>query len=300
MTSQFQTEIDLHTHSTESDGTLSPDALVSLALQQGLAVIALTDHDTASGLMAARTAAKAQGIELVNGIELSTDYQGTEVHMLGYFIDETNPVFAKRLEHFRQGREERNRKMARKLQEEGFSVSYEKLKELYPGTVITRAHFARYLVEEGLVKDRNTVFGKYLGNGCRCYVPREKISPFDAIELIHTGGGLAYFAHPILCRMPSQRLDALVKNLKEHGLTGLEAVYSTYLPAEERQIKRLAEKYDLLCSGGSDFHGANKPDIQLGRGRGNLHVPYLYFEQMKEQKRYRSHLRCSQERQNFK
>ena len=123
MTSQFEAEIDLHTHSTESDGTLSPEALVALAVQQELAAIALTDHDTASGLKAARTAAAAQGLELVNGIELSTDYNGTEVHMLGYWIDETNPAFAKRLEHFRQGREERNRTMARKLQEEGFSVS---------------------------------------------------------------------------------------------------------------------------------------------------------------------------------
>lgn len=274
--------IDLHTHSTHSDGTFSPQALMALAAQKHLRAIALTDHDTVSGLTAAQTAAEELSLEFVPGLELSTDYQGTEIHILGYYIDNGNPAFLQRLADFRLGREARNQKMARKLQEAGFSFTYEELAAAYPNSTITRAHFARYLTEQGMVKDRETVFRKYLGNGCPCYVPREKITPCDAIDLIHDGGGLAYFAHPILCRMNQDRLDLLVKLLKERGLTGLEAIYSTYYPGEERNIRRLAAKYDLLISGGSDFHGANKPYIQLGTGRGSLHVPYSCLSQMKK------------------
>ena len=274
--------IDLHTHSTHSDGTLSPRELMGLAAKKQLLAIALTDHDTISGLSDARAAAAELSLELVPGLELSTDHQGTEIHILGYYIDDRNPTFLQKLADFRLGREDRNRKMARKLQEAGFSLSYEELTAAYPDSTITRAHFARYLTERGMVKDRETVFRKYLGNGCPCYVPREKIPPADAIKLIRESGGLAYFAHPILCRMNQDRLDSLVKALKEQGLTGLEAIYSTYYPGEERNIRRLAEKYDLLISGGSDFHGANKPHIQLGTGRGNLHVPYDCLSRMKE------------------
>ncbi len=277
-----QTYIDLHVHSTESDGTLTPAEVVALAKEQNLSAIALTDHDTIDGLSEARQAARQLDIELVPGIELSTDYNGTEVHILGYYFDEENPRFLQQLSHFRAGREERNRKMTEKLQNIGFDITYEALTEAFPDSVITRAHFARYMVEHNMAKDRDTVFRKYLGNGCCCYVPREKITPYAAIDLIHSGGGLAYFAHPILCHMNFDRLDAFVKSLKEHGLTGLEAVYSTYMPGDERNIRRLAEKYDLLISGGSDFHGANKPFIKLGTGKGTLHIPYEFLQNMKD------------------
>ena len=273
--------IDMHTHSTESDGTLTPAELIKLAARTGLAAIALTDHDTVSGLPKARAAAEEYGIELIPGIELSTEYDKTEVHILGYFIDDKNSDFLQELCHFRNGREIRNRKMTEKLQNEGFDIAYEKLLESYPNSIITRAHFARYLVEHDMVKDRDTVFRKYLGNGCRCYVPREKITLGDAIRLIRKGGGAAYFAHPVLCRMNPDRLNAFVGMLKEQGLTGIEAVYSTYLPGEERRIRMLAEKYGLLMSGGSDFHGSNKPSIQLGTGKGNLRIPYTFLAELK-------------------
>ena len=273
--------IDLHVHSTESDGTLTPEALIALAKEKNLAAMALTDHDTVSGLAAARLAARDAGIELVPGIELSTDYNGTEVHMLGYYIDDTNFEFLKKLEEFCSQREERNKKMVRKLQDAGFAITYEDLLAAFPDSVLTRAHFARFLVDRGLIRDMDTVFRKYIGNDCSCYVPREKVTPFEAIELIHAGGGLAFFAHPVLCHMNYDRLDAFVKSLKEHVLNGLEAIYSTYLPGDERNIKRLAGKYDLLISGGSDFHGSNKPHIQLGTGKGNLKISYNYLQQIK-------------------
>lgn len=276
--------IDLHTHSTESDGTLTPQELMQLASDIGLSAIALTDHDTVGGLSKAKPVAESLGIELVPGIELSTDYNGTEVHMLGFYIDDTNPAFLKKLQDFIDSRNLRNEKMAFLLQKEGFSITLEDLYREYPDSVITRAHFARYLVEHGYVKDRDTVFRKYLGDNCRCYVPREKITPFEAIDLIHLGGGLAFFAHPVLCHMNHDRLRFFVRDLKEAGLTGMEAVYSMNSPGDERNMKKLAQEFDLLISGGSDFHGENKPYIHLGTGKGNLRIPDSILDAIKAEK----------------
>ncbi len=276
--------IDLHTHSTESDGTLTPQELMQLASDIGLSAIALTDHDTVGGLSKAKPVAESLGIELVPGIELSTDYNGTEVHMLGFYIDDTNPAFLKKLQEFIDSRNLRNEKMAFLLQKEGFSITLEDLYREYPDSVITRAHFARYLVEHGYVKDRDTVFRKYLGDNCRCYVPREKITPFEAIDLIHLGGGLAFFAHPVLCHMNHDRLRFFVRDLKEAGLTGMEAVYSMNSPGDERNMKKLAQEFDLLISGGSDFHGENKPYIHLGTGKGNLRIPDSILDAIKTEK----------------
>lgn len=276
--------IDLHTHSTESDGTLTPQDLMKLASSTGLSAIALTDHDTIGGLAKAKPVAESLGIELVPGIELSTDYNGTEVHMLGLYIDDTNPDFLSKLQEFIQSRDIRNEKMAFLLQKEGFDITLEQLHKEYPESVITRAHFARYLVEHGFVKDRDTVFRKYLGDTCRCYVPREKITPFEAIDLIRLGGGLSFFAHPVLCHMNHDRLRFFVKDLKEAGLTGIEAIYSMNTPGDERNMKKLASEFDLLISGGSDFHGENKPYLHLGTGKGNLKIPDIILETIKSKR----------------
>lgn len=273
--------IDLHTHSTESDGTLSPQELMQLASDTGLSAIALTDHDTVNGLAKAKPVAEKLGIELVPGIELSTDFNGTEVHMLGFYIDDTNPAFLAKLQEFIESRDLRNEKMAFLLQKEGFDITLDKLYQEYPESVVTRAHFARYLVEHGFVKDRDTVFRKYLGDNCRCYVPREKITPFEAIDLIHLGGGLAFFAHPVLCHMNHDRLRFFIRDLKDAGLTGMEAIYSMNTPGDERNMKKLATEFDLLISGGSDFHGENKPYIHLGTGKGNLNIPNTILDNIK-------------------
>ncbi len=277
--------IDLHTHSTESDGTMTPQELMEHAKEAGLSAIALTDHDTIRGLAKARPIAESLGLELIPGVELSTDYQGKEVHVLGYYIDEENKAFLGRLGDFVNGRDRRNEKMVARLREEGFDITMQGLYDEYPDSVVTRAHFARYLVEHGFVKDRETVFAKYLGDGCRCYVPREKITPFEAIKLIQLGGGLAFFAHPVLCHMNQQRLRTFIGELKSAGLDGIEAVYSMNTPQDEANMRKLAREYDLLISGGSDFHGSNKPHIQLGTGKGNLCIPYDILAKMKE---YRS------------
>ncbi|MFP3155138.1 PHP domain-containing protein [Lachnospiraceae bacterium ZAX-1] len=275
--------IDLHVHSTKSDGTFTPSEIILLAAQQQLSAIALTDHDTVSGIAKAHTAIKEHGIdmELVPGVELSTDYNGIEVHLLGYYIDTDNASFLQKLTLFQDSRTERNAKMIGKLQQEGFDISLAALRATFPDSILTRAHFARFLTEMGLVKNIETVFSNYLGDDCRCYVPREKITPFEAIDLIHAGNGLAFFAHPLLCHMNSDQLRYFVKSMAEHGLSGIEAIYSTHTPADERNMKRLAKDYGLLISGGSDFHGNNKPSIQLKSGKGNLAIPYQILEDIK-------------------
>lgn len=282
MTEITNKRIDLHTHSTESDGTLTPQELMSHAKETGLSAIALTDHDSIDGIAKARPAAEALGLELVPGVELSTDYNGKEVHILGYYINEKDPAFLARLKDFVDGRDKRNEKMTALLRAEGFDITMEGLYAENPDSVITRAHFARYLVEHGFVKDRETVFAKYLGDNCRCYVPREKITPFEAIRLIRLGGGLAFFAHPVLCHMNQDRLRAFIQELKDAGLTGMEAIYSMNTPEDETNMKKLAHEFDLLISGGSDFHGSNKPHIHLGSGKGNLCIPYDILAKIKE------------------
>lgn len=266
--------IDLHVHSTCSDGTCTPTELVALAKEAGLAAIALTDHDSISGISEAILAAKDTGLEIVPGVELSCDFCGSEVHMLGLYIHPDDPVLSAKLEEFKRIRESRNERMVELLAAEGLDITYEKLLADNPDSVITRGNIAGYLVEHGCVKDRATVFAKYLGDDCRCFVPRPKISPEEAIALIHQAGGLAFLAHPLLYHMNLEALRELLTGLKAHGLNGLEAVYSTYQPGDERNMKVLAAELNLLISGGSDFHGSNKPHIRLGTGMGRLYVPY--------------------------
>ena len=285
--------IDLHVHSVRSDGTLTPMELVDYAIKKGLSAFALTDHDTTDGLAEAMEYAdclrkklsdqvsegtadekSANAVpEIIPGIELSTDDKGTEVHVVGLFIDPSNPTFREYLTDFVNSRDVRNQKMCLKLQELGLPVIYEELLEKYPDCILTRAHFARHLKDLGYVKSNQEAFDRYLGSRRPAYVPREKISPRKAVELVLTAGGLPILAHPILYRMSDARLDALTADLKSAGLVGIEAIYSTYSSSEERQIRRLAEKHDLLISGGSDFHGSNKPNIDLGTGLGKLYVP---------------------------
>ena len=275
--------IDLHVHSTCSDGTLSPTELVDYAIEKGLSAFALTDHDCVEGLDTILSYAKSlpNAPEIIPGIELSTDENGQEVHMVGLFIDHHNPEFNQYLQEFIESRTTRNKKMCHLLQEHGMNITYEELEAEFPGAVLTRAHYAKLLMKHGYVKSIREAFDRFLGDHCPCYVSREKITPVMAIDLIKKAGGLAILAHPILYHMSDARLDALVQKLKEAGLTGIEAIYSTYSPAEERQIRKLAAKYDLLLSGGSDFHGENKPGLDLGTGYGKLYVPEEVLTKLK-------------------
>jgi len=279
--------IDLHTHSTRSDGTLSPSELVDYAVKKGLSALALTDHDSVDGLDEAinhAEALKAQGInapEIIPGIEFSTEYMGKDIHILGLFIDYKSGEFVKYLKDFVDSRDNRNKKMCEMMVADGINMPYEDLLKECPDSVITRAHMARYMVEHGIVKDRSVAFDKYIGDHCKYFLSREKITPEMAIELILKANGIPILAHPILYHMSVKNLEELIIRLKAAGLMGIEAIYTTYSSSDEGLIRGFANKYHLLLSGGSDFHGANKPGIDLGTGYGKLYLDDEILENQK-------------------
>ena len=273
--------IDLHVHSTESDGTLTPEDLVAEAKKAELAAFALTDHDTCQGVGKAMPLAASAGIELIPGIELSTDYHGKEVHIVGLYIDIENEQLLKKTAEYRKCRSERNALMVEALRKEGLSITMEELVAENPDCVITRANIARFLYEHGQIKSVREAFDRYIGDHCKCYVGRLKVASTDAVRLIKEAGGTAILAHPLLYGLSNTNLQKMIDALKPVGLDGLEAIYSTYTTGEEQQMKRLARENGLLISGGSDFHGSNKPDIALGRGRGHLYIPYSVLETIK-------------------
>lgn len=265
--------VDLHVHSTKSDGTYTPAELVAYAIEKGLSAFALTDHDTTAGLAEAFLAAKGKAIEVIPGIEFSTEYEGKDVHILGLDIQYEEPHFKEQLIAFQNSRIVRNEKMCERLKEAGIDISYEALLTAFPGSVITRAHYAKYLLSHGYTKSIKETFDRYIGDNCPYFVPREKVTPVQAVQLILQAGGIPILAHPPLYRMGKDRLDLLVSRLAEAGLIGIEAVYSTYAPSDERDMKRLAKKYNLCISGGSDFHGTTKPGLDLAVGYGKLFIP---------------------------
>ena len=273
--------VDLHVHSTESDGTFTPQELVAEARLNGLSAFALTDHDTCSGVEKAIPFAKKAGVELIPGIELSTDYHGKEVHIVGLFIDTKNAQLLEKTSEYRECRIKRNALMVDALQKEGFSITMEELVRENKDCVITRANIARFLYEHGQIKSIKEAFDRYIGDHCKCYVGRMMVASTDAVRLVKATGGIAVLAHPLLYGLSGTNLQNMLVELKMAGLAGLEAIYSTYSTADEMQMKYLAEKNHLLISGGSDFHGTNKPEIALGKGRGHLCVPYSVLENMK-------------------
>ena len=274
--------IDLHVHSTCSDGTFTPTELAEYAAQKGLAAFALTDHDTTEGLSEASLAAEQNGVELVRGIEFSTDYQGRDIHILGLDIQPEQADFADKIRSFQKSRDARNEEMAERLRtREGFNISLEKLREAYGDAVLTRSHFGRWLFEKGYVKSIKEAFALYIGDGCPCFVPRRRTDPREAIRLILAAGGIPILAHPLLYHLPEEKLEALAADLKEAGLMGLEAIYSSNTGMDESSMRRLARKLNLKISGGSDFHGKNKPLLDLGSGKGNLKIPYEILEQLR-------------------
>lgn len=275
-------QIDLHVHSNKSDGTYTPTELVDYAMQKGLSAIALTDHDTTSGLAEAIAYAEDKPIEVIPGIEFSSENEGKDIHVVGLYINYDAPAFQAKLQSFVDSRINRNIKMCRNLQEAGIDITFDKLCAENPGAVITRAHYAAYLTEHGYVANRPEAFAKYVGDNCKYYVPREKITPAQAVELILQAKGVPILAHPPLYHMGNERLDALVGSLKQAGLMGIETFYSSYSNQDERDMLNLTKKYDLLLSGGSDFHGDNKPGLDLGTGYGKLFVPYEILEKIKE------------------
>lgn len=273
--------IDLHVHSTASDGSYTPAEVTALAVRAGLTAIALTDHDTVSGVGEALDAAGDTALEVVPGVELSCLYKEKEIHILGLYIDYTDKNFLDFLNAAEIKRNSRNQLMLEAFQKDGFPIAWDDLLMGNPETVVTRAHFARALVKKGCVASVDQAFKKYLNPDCPYYRKREIITPGEAVQAIRDAGGFPVLAHPCLYKLGWMQTGELIRTMKELGLGGLECWHSSNYAEESSKLCRLADQYGLLPTGGSDFHGAAKPDIQLGKGRGSLRVPAEYLDALK-------------------
>lgn len=290
--------IDLHTHSNVSDGSLSPTDLINLAVYNNLSLIALTDHDSLDGIAEAKEAARKstnnnKPITLVSGVEISVYYKNRDIHVLGLLVDENDKVLNDDLNGANQKRKARNEIMAEKFRQAGIAITIDALREranvggsLAPDTdvVITRAHFATYLVEHGHAKNTQDAFDKFLGEDSPFYVSREYLAPEKGFDLIHGAKGLAFIAHPFLYDFSNDEIEEMIKDFKNLGLDGVEVYHSTHTKEQEEILLKLASDYDLLITGGTDFHGEVKPDVKIGTGKGNMKIPYSIYEDIKKKK----------------
>ncbi|MDO5146966.1 MAG: PHP domain-containing protein [Eubacteriales bacterium] len=277
----MKTQIDLHMHSTASDGTLTPSQIITTAFSEmknkkGPVVLALTDHDTVAGIPEFMKEAKKHEHQLtaIPGVEISTDYHGVEIHILGYNIDITNEELLNSLKICRESRDGRNEKIIQKLNEQGIEITMEDIRPADPNETIARPHIAKYLLKKNYVSSVKEAFDKYLAEGRCCYVERIMPTPEEAISLIHKSGGIAVLAHLMYYKkLNADQKSELVFALKEAGLDGIEAYYNSYDEIEEDYVKSLATRHALLLTGGTDFHGENKPHISLFKGQGHMEVP---------------------------
>ncbi len=282
--------IDLHTHSTASDGTLTPAELVLAAAQKRLAAVALTDHDGVGGLPEAIEEGERRGIEVIPGIEVSADCSDGTMHILGFLVDWRSEKFLSRLARLQEARAARNPRIALRLQELGLNVPYEEVVAASGGGLVGRPHFAKVLVRKGYVSTMPEAFDRYLKKGAPAYVEKFRFSPKETIAMIHDAGGVAVLAHPFTLIRENAvsapgALEGQLESLQAAGLDGMEVLYSTYSYDQSRRYRLLAEKYHLLFSGGSDFHGAHKPGIDLGVGQGQLQIPVSLLEALRERSR---------------
>lgn len=274
--------IDLHVHSNASDGSFTPTQLADLAIASGLRAIALTDHDTVDGVAKIMDYTKDKPLEVVPGIELSCYYNNREIHILGFYVDYKNPKLSDELNILKKARVERNLKMLELMQKDGLPVTMEKLLHGNPDSVITRAHFARVLVEEGVCRDKEVAFRKYIGIGCKYYLPKPQVTCEKAMNILTKYSKGAFLAHPLIYHLGYAQIEELLVYLKGLGLKGLEAYHSSNNAYESDKLRQIAVKHDLKISGGSDFHGIIKPNIQLGAGRGGMRVDFQLLEEIKK------------------
>ncbi len=265
--------IDLHMHSTFSDGTDTPEELIGHAVGLGLNAVALTDHDNTAGLPRFLKAGEGKPLRTVPGVELSVVHRPGAMHILGYFIRHDDPALNDQLTRIRTARSERNREIFDNLNKLGLSMTWDEIAAFAGEDVVGRPHFAQAMVTRGYVSDTQEAFDRYLARGKPAYARRRVMTPEEAVSAIKSAGGVPVLAHPISLKLKFNELRDLIKQLRFQGLEGVEAYYSQHSNGLRDQILHIARDFDLVPTGGSDYHGAVKPDIRMGVGFGSLNVP---------------------------
>lgn len=271
--------IDLHVHSTFSDGSLTPEALVERAARLGVTAVALTDHDNTAGLESFMAACRRDGrVRGVPGVEISADVEQGTLHMLGYLLDPDHARLQSVLKEIRDGRELRNRRILERLCALGMALSWDEVAAYAGSDVVGRPHFAQALVAKGYVASKEAAFRKLLGKGKPAYVDRFRLTSEKSVEVITEAGGVPVLAHPFSLQLGADELRTCVKRLRDLGLQGIEVFYPEHSRAQQRQYSELAADAGLVATGGSDFHGEINPDIEIGKGFGSLAVPDTVLE----------------------
>lgn len=276
--------VDLHVHSNASDGTFSPSQVVELAKNAGLDAFALTDHDTTAGVPEALEKGRDLNIEVIPGIEVSSSFDGTEIHILGLFVNSDDPVLAAMLEKMRISRDRRNEKMLENLAADGISFTKEEICGDNPDTIITRAHIAHALVAKGICSGMDQALKKYLQYGGRYCPQKEHLSPEEVVKTLISNGAFVALAHPFQYKFGDKKTEELIAHMADLGMKGLEVYHSSNNKLESMKLQEMAVRHHLLPTGGSDFHGGNKPDISIGTGRGGLRVSSLLLEDIKRER----------------
>lgn len=272
--------VDFHTHSTCSDGTLTPKELVNHAKKSGLSAFALTDHDSVDGIKEAKEEAERIGIEFIPGIEFSAA-ENTETHIIGLFINPENETLLKTIEKLKGSRKRRMEEICFKLRNLGMDITHDEALEIAGGNFVGRAHIAKLMVEKGYCETIKECFEKYIGLGKPAYAEKNELSAVEAVKAIRAAGGLAFLAHLNQTGYSLEQLEELLLKLKSAGLNGIEGYYPEYTAEQISDYRALAEKLSLCFSGGSDYHAAMKPHIQIGVGTGDLYIPYFVLQNMK-------------------
>lgn len=273
--------IDLHMHTTHSDGTFLPRELVRHAKEKSLSCISVTDHDTMSSLEECADEAKKMGIELIPGIEISAQFDPGTLHILGFFLDPKQPQLRSTLELIQRARADRNPQIIRKLNQLGIEITLKEVEAESGGKQIGRPHFAKVLFKKSIVKSMDEAFEKYLSKGKAAYIDKRRLSSREAIQRIREAGGIAVVAHPKQMKLKEEALTKELGRLVEEGLGGIEAYNSCQNREEAQLYKRLAKRFNLFVTGGSDFHGANKPDVTLGSIGDGAELDYEVVKTMK-------------------
>jgi predicted metal-dependent phosphoesterase TrpH len=274
--------VDLHLHTTASDGVLSPSEIVRYAKGKGLQAIAITDHDTIEGCEEGLSEGEKIGFEVIPGIEVSAEHSTGSMHILGFFLDIHHPLLNERLEYLQKARAERNPKMVAKLNQLGIEVTYEEVLRASGGGQVGRPHFAHVLLEKKYVRSFQEAFDRFLKKGAPAYVDKFRFTSKEALHFIHEARGVAVLAHPNTLGVNRySELERLILQLVDEGLQGIEVYYPEHSAVEVAQYKALADRYSLLSTGGTDYHGIEGNELDIGVGRGEMKLPYSIVENMK-------------------